>query len=229
MLTAAGSTRWGEPVSIAAGATRVTARLPSGPAIGLSAQVVGSLPSHQAVISVGGHGSYELAGSLSDAVVPGPWRLAGTSQGYAVYTFAKPPAPITASTTGGRPLTLKVLSSNTKSEQVSIDAPAASTIIRSVAWDSGWRATVSVNGGPARSVTVNSYHLVQQVRVPAGHDVVTFQYRPPHLLLGTVLSIGGVGVLLVLLGGWFVQRRRRQPTDAEDVPAPDPTPEVVSV
>jgi hypothetical protein len=78
-------------------------------------------------------------------------------------------------------------------------------------------------------VTVNSYHLVQQVRVPAGHDVVTFQYRPPHLLLGTVLSIGGVGVLLLLLGGWFVQRRRRQPTGAEDVPAPDPTPEVVAV
>ena len=48
----------------------------------------GSLPSQRAVISVAGH-PYELAGSLSSALVPGPWRLAGFSQGYAVFTLAQ--------------------------------------------------------------------------------------------------------------------------------------------
>ena len=63
---------------------------------------------------------------------------------------------------------MHVLSSTTKSEEIKVDAPSASTVIRSVAWDSGWLATVSVNGGPARSVPVTSFDLVQQVRIPAG-------------------------------------------------------------
>ena len=135
--------------------------------MGLSVQAVGSLPPHQSLISVDGH-TYELDGSLSTAVVPSHWNLAGTSQGYAVYTFDKPPAPITATTSSGRRLAVTVLSSTTKSEEIKVDAPSTSSVVRSVAWDSGWRATVSVNGGPARAVSVNSYDLVQQVRTSAG-------------------------------------------------------------
>ena len=76
----------------------VTGRHPAGAAIGLSVQVLtGSLPPQRAVISVAGH-PYELAGSLSSALVPGPWQLAGFSQGYAVFTLRKPAEPIVAST-----------------------------------------------------------------------------------------------------------------------------------
>jgi hypothetical protein len=171
--------------------------------------VVGSLPADQAVIAVGDH-SYELAGSLSSAVVPGPWHQAGTAQGYAVYTFAKSPTPITASTSTGRPLRVRVLSSTTKSEQVSVEAPTASSVIRSVAWDSGWQANISVNGGASRSATVHPFDLVQKVNIPAGHVVVTFHYRPPHLTLASLLSVGAVGVLLALLVAWLLARRRRR-------------------
>jgi hypothetical protein len=228
ILTADGSTRWGATVPVAAGVNGVTERLPRGHTIGLSVQVVGALPAHQAVIAIDGH-SYELAGSLSAAVVPGPWHQAGTSQGYVVYTFAKPPKPITASTSGGRPLDVSVVSSSTKSEEVRLDAPSSSIVIRSVAWDAGWRASVSVNGGPARAVAVSSFDLVQKVRVPPGHDVVTFHYRPPHLELATVLSVGAVGVLLLLLGDWLVLRRRRQPVGSDLAPAPERGPEAVPV
>ena len=61
-------------------------------------------------------------------------------------------------------------------------------MIRSVAWDSGWSATVSVNGGKAQTIPVKDFDLVQQVHIPAGDDVVSFHYRPPHLLLASVLS-----------------------------------------
>ena len=172
-LTANGSTRWGSAVAVPAGATTVTGRLPTGSAIGLSVQVsAGALPAQRAVIMVAGH-PYELGGSLSSALVPGPWQLAGFSQGYAVFTLRKPPEPIVASTAGGRRLPVQVLSSTTKSEQIRLDAPGPTTVVRSVAWDSGWTATVSVNGGRARTVPVNDFDLVQQVHIPAGDDLVT--------------------------------------------------------
>ncbi len=168
---------------------------------------------------------YELGGSLSSALVPGPWQLAGLSQGYAVFTLRKPPEPIVASTASGRRLPVRVLSSTTKSEQIRLVAPAPTTVVRSVAWDSGWTATVSVNGGKALSIPVNDFDLVQQVHVPAGDDVVTFHYRPKHLLLASILSLGAIAFLLAQLAVWLV-RRRRPRTQEQHAPV---VPEVAAV
>ena len=210
VLAADGSTRWGRSTAVRAGATRASAALPSGSWVGLSLQVLGgSIPSHRVVVTAEG-APYELGGALSSALMPGAWRVAGFSQGYAVFTSVKSSTPITALTTGGRALPVQVLSSTTKSEEIRVRAPTAAVVIRSVAWDAGWKGTVSVNGGPARTVTVQSHNLVQQIRVPAGDDLVTFHYRPPHLLVASVLSIGAVVVLLGLLVGWRVVRRRRR-------------------
>ena len=228
VLKADGSTSWGSTVSVGVGATRVVGHVPRGSAIGLSVQAVGSLPAHQAVIAVGDH-SYELAGSLSSAVVPGLWSQAGTAQGYVVYTFAKSPTPITASTAAGRPLPLKVLASTTKSEEISVDAPAGASVTRSVAWDSGWQADISVNGGSPYAVTVHSFDLVQRVYIPPGHVVLSFHYRPPHLTVASVLSIGALGLLLALLVGWFVVRRRRHPPDTASAHATEREAEAVTV
>ena len=164
-LTADGSTRWGAFVPVGAGSDRVTGPLPRVGAVGLAVQAVGSLPPQRAVVSVAGH-PYALAGSLSSALVPGPWHLAGFSQGYAVFTLPSAPVPISAVTATGRRLPVHVVSSSTKSEQIRVMAPAAARVIRSVAWDQGWSGTVSVNGGPERSVAVTSVDLVQQIRVP---------------------------------------------------------------
>ncbi len=175
----------------------------------------GSIPQERVIIAVDGR-PYELGGSLSSTLVPGEWRVAGFAQGYVVFTYAKPPSPISARTSAGAPLSVQVISSTTKSEQVRVDAPVASTVIRSVAWDSGWKGTVSVDGGTARSIPVTAYDLVQQVRIPAGDDVVTFHYRPPHLLAASVLSLGAVGLLVALLAGWLVVRRRRRRPSGRD-------------
>jgi hypothetical protein len=206
---------------VAAGARRVTGQVPGGHAIGLSVQAGGTVPAYRAVVGIGGD-AYELGGALSTAVTPGPWRLAGTSQGYAVFTSAKVPAPISATTTSGHPLHVQVVAESTKSETVRVDTPESATIVRSVAWDQGWKGSVSVNGAPARNVPVDSYDLVQRVQVPAGHDVVTFRYRPPHLVVASVLSLGAIGLLLALLVGWLVVRRRRRHDPA--VATPDARP-----
>ena len=215
-----GSTHWGTPVHVSAGTGSVTGQLPAGEAVSVSVRLdAGSLPPYIGVVTVAGH-AYELGGSLSSTIVPGPWHLAGLSQGYAVFTLQKPTTPLTATTNGGRQLPVRVISSTTKSEVVRIDAPAATSVLRSVAWDSGWRATVSVNGAAARRIPLNSVDLVQQVRIPPGNDLVTFHYEPKHLLLASVLSLGATGFLVVLLGGWVV-RRRRSAGDAPTTDAPE--------
>ena len=145
--------------------------------------------------------------------MPGPWRFVASSQGYALFTLQRAPVPIDAVTTAGRRLPVTVVSSSTKSEQIRVRTPSAATVIRSVAWDPGWTGSVSVNGGSTRSVPVSSFDLVQQIRIPPGNDLVTFHYRPPHLLLASLLSLGSCGFLIVLLVGWLVivfQRRRRK-------------------
>ncbi len=71
LLAPTGRRVGGLPVAVAGGRQRGDGRPPARHAIGLSVQVLaGSLPSQRAVISVAGH-PYELAGSLSSALVPG--------------------------------------------------------------------------------------------------------------------------------------------------------------
>ena len=102
-----------------------------------------------------------------------------------------------------------------------------------MAWDAGWTATVSVDGGKAQAIPVRDFDLVQRVHVPAGDDLVSFHYRPPHLLLASVLSVGATVLLVVLLGVWLVRRRRRRGARPEPAargaadPAPEDSPGVV--
>lgn len=219
-LRADGSTRWGAPEPVPPGASTVTGQHPVGAAIGLSAQVVtGSLPPQRAVISVAGH-PYELSGSLSSALVPGPWQLAGLSQGYAVFTLRKPAEPVAASTGKGRRLPTQIVASTTKSEDVRVHASSPSTLTRSVAWDSGWTATVSVDGGEAKSIPVNDFDLVQQVHIPVGDDLISFHYKPRHLLPASILSLGSIVFLLGLLTVWLVRLLRGRRSGPDGGPAP---------
>ena len=49
---------------------------------------------------------------------------------------------------------------------------------------------------------------------------MTFHYRPKHLLLASILSLGAIAFLLALLAAWLVRRRRprTQEHDAAVVP-----------
>jgi hypothetical protein len=58
---------------------------------------------------------------------------------------------------------------------------------------------------------MSAFGLVQQVRLPAGNDVVTFRYRPVRFVVAGVLSLGATLLLVVLLVVSVVRlwRRRR--------------------
>jgi hypothetical protein len=209
-LDAAGAITWGRPVHVAPGDEAVSGRVPPGPAFGLAVQVVsGQLPPHQADITVGSR-TYELDGSLSSAVRPGTWRQVGSVETYTLFVRDAPARPVYAVAAHGRPgPPVHIVSSGANSESVRIRASGTTTVVRDVAWDVGWRATVAVDGGEPRGITVARHGVIEQVRVPAGDDVLSFRYRPPHLYLAAGLS-GGALLLLLVLAVISVSRRVRR-------------------
>jgi len=94
------------------------------------------------------------------------------------------------------------------------------TLVRSMAWTTGWHATLQAvdpmtgrNTGAATNLTVRQYETVQRVAVPAaGTYVVTFTYRTSSAVLGLVVSSAAGTALLVwaLVEVIGVRRRRRR-------------------
>jgi hypothetical protein len=159
----------------------------------------GRLPPHQSVIVVGTQ-TYELDGALSSAVRPGPWHQQGAVDRYTLYVRTQAPASVHAVTQDHDPApAVTVLAQSDNTESIRVHATAPVVVVRNVAWDGGWRATVSSNGGPEVTVPVDKRGLVQQVALPAGTDVVRFSYQPRHWLVASVLSEGAALLLLLLV------------------------------
>ncbi|MGO8862831.1 MAG: hypothetical protein ACLQRH_19010, partial [Acidimicrobiales bacterium] len=233
-LDATGAVRWGPPVELAPGATSVGGTLPPVDGVGLAVQVLsGRLPAHQANIVVAGR-NYELDGSLSSAVTPGVWRLQGSVDDYSVFVRNRPPTPLYAIAAAHEPTPpIRVLSSGANSESIGVKASTPVVLVRDVAWDRGWHASVASDGGPSRAVAVSAHGLVQEVRLPAGNDVVTFHYRPPHWLVASALSEASALLLAILLVLALRRRVRLQRSAAlpagPAVPLPTPASAPVGV
>jgi hypothetical protein len=210
-LASGGGTNWGPPVSVARDARSVGSPLPRGNAVGLVVQVVsGRLPRHQSDIVIGQR-AYELDGALSSAVQPGPWRQQGSVDRYTLYVRTQAPTPVYAVARPGAPAPrVEVLAQSDNAESVRVRARAPVRVVRDVAWDGGWQASISSNGGPAETVPVVKHGLVQQVAVPAGSDIVTFSYQPRHWLVASVLSEGAALLLLLLLVECVLRRSSRR-------------------
>jgi hypothetical protein len=208
-VSASGTTRWGASVAVVAGALSAAGLLPPGPAAGLAVEVVsGTLPAYQATIRVGSR-AYELDGPLSNVVRPGRWRQQAAVDNYSLFVRTEAPHALYAVGRAGRPPPhVSVVSDGANAETIRVRTPFPAVVVRDVAWDVGWHASVTVNGGPPRTVRVAPRGLVEQVRLPAGLDVVTFTYRPPHWLVASTLSEGSSLILLVLAAVALWQFRR---------------------
>jgi hypothetical protein len=203
-----GATRWGPAVAVAPGAQEVNGALPPGNATGLAVQVVsGRLPPHQVVVLIGGR-AYELDGPLSGSVRPGAWRQQGSIDDYTLFVRTQPPTPLHAAAgTGGPAPRIEVLSSTANAESIRVRTSTRMVLVRDVGWDRGWHASISEDGGPSSAVAVTQHGLVQQVRLPAGTDVVTFKYSPPHWLVASALTEGSALLLIILLVDTVLRRR----------------------
>jgi len=140
-----------------------------------------------------------LDGALSAALDPRTWHQQGSVQGHPLFIRDQGPMPFRVITKGSQATPrIDVLSVNANVETIRLLASAPLVLVRSVAWDNGWKASVSVNGGGSKPAPMSAYGLVQQVHLPAGSDVVTFRYRPAHFVAAGVLSTGAVLFLVVL-------------------------------
>jgi hypothetical protein len=207
-IRATGTVRWGPPVTVAAGARGAEGALPVGAADGLAVEVVsGRLPAQQATITVGSR-RYELDGALSAAVRPGQWRQRATADGYTLLVRNAAPHGVYAIGSHGAPAaSVSVRSNSVNATSIEVRSTHRVVVVRDVAFDVGWHAAVSVDGGPPRQVGVAPDGLVQQVTLPAGNDAVTFAYQPPHWVLASTLSELAALVLLALLAAYLVRRR----------------------
>jgi len=103
-------------------------------------------------------------------------------------------------------------------QTITVHAVGPVVLERSVAWTTGWKASVQMVGaggaGPSRSLTVRRNGVLQEVSLPGpGEYRVTFRYRPAAALVGLVVSALAAAALLAwsaleLLGA----RRRRRGT-----------------
>jgi hypothetical protein len=208
-IGATGTVRWGRPVTVAAGARDAEGPLPAGAAGGLAVDVLsGRLPAQQAAITVGAR-RYELDGALSSAVRPGQWRQQDSADGYTLLVRHTAPHGVYAiGSDGATAPSVSVRSISANATSIEIRSTRREVVVRDVAFDVGWHATVSVDGGPPRQVRVAPHGLVQQVTLPEGTDAVTFTYQPPHWVLASTLSELSGLVLLALLAAYLVRRRR---------------------
>ena len=94
---------------------------------------------------------------------------------------------------------------------VSVHAYEPVTLVRSMAYLPGWRATaLNTTTGKSEALKVSRNGLVQQVTVPKGVWVVHFHYRAPYIEVSLAASVVGV-VLIIGVGAYLLvdDRRRR--------------------
>ncbi len=110
------------------------------------------------------------------------------------------------------------------SQRIAVHAAGPIGLVRSVAWTTGWRATVQpvdprsgrATGAPS-PVTVRRSGAVQEVALASGTYVVTFTYRPAPALVGSAVSgVTGAAVVGWAVAEWIGVRRRARRSSAPD-------------
>ena len=164
-------------------------------------------------------GDVALNGRMQYGVTWPHWKFTGTIGPFGVFQNADPqgwawargpagtpPMPGT-SVTAGAP-------GQDGGQRITVHATSATTLVRSVAWSPGWRATIRQGDQQPSEASVVQDGTVQAVSLPgAGDYVVTFTYAPGSATAG--LAVSAVAALALALWAAYeltgVFRRRRRP------------------
>jgi hypothetical protein len=225
-----GGTRWlaGSAVRVAPGGGTITFSLPTvQPAAGLVVENrgTGSMAVGVPMVTTTQTGAVLLNGPLQAWVTAPHWVYTGTIGQLGVFHNSRAKGWAWARATGGgaAPAGTRVSApapSLDGSQRITVAATGPTTVVRSMAWATGWHASIQpvdpTSGAPTGSATpavVQPSGVLQQVDLAkAGTYVVTFTYRSGSAEVGLAVS-AAAGVALI---GWVVaeavgSRRRRRP------------------
>jgi hypothetical protein len=156
--------------------------------------------------------SYELDTPFQLALSTSSWRLATTVGTLAVFRANHVLGPDWLEHRAKGSRVTKVRSALWGDSWVSVRTSSPVTLVRSMAYLPGWRATaVNDSTGLSIALTVRRSGIVQAVTVPAGRWTVHFHYHAPYIEMGLVVSIAST--LLWGAGGTLLWRRRRGRND----------------
>jgi hypothetical protein len=246
-ITPAGSVDWQSPQRLVGptaggGGQTVSIGVPAAPCVGLEVQLLSgpSLGPLQLAVRADNR-SYEVNGSLEIELTPLSWTSVGKADDFAVFRTIEAPEPAWVQRIGseaggprlGAAVHVVAQSDDTATIEVSTKAPAL--LVRSMAWDPGWRAEIASGPGAsddlrgtgpangalagAAASTVQRLGLVQAVRIPAGMSVVRFSYEPQGFSMGLALSSASVAASALACLAFVLSNRRRRRRAPGDDPA----------
>ncbi len=202
---------WVDPPVTVDGTTTASVAVPATAASGIVLAVAGPGPAPgppllvgRAVLRTEGQGTYRLDGSLVDDLTLPTWHFAGMIGPFSVFENTAAAGRVWVENPAG---SARIVSDTPWGDQtIRVESPSPTVLVRSVAYDPGWRATLGTSDLP-----VSRLDLLQQVQVPAGTHLVTFRYRSPHLSTGAaVTTLGAVLVVVLVVGPRLLGRRRRR-------------------
>jgi hypothetical protein len=170
--------------------------------------------------TVGRH--FEMDGAMQSALRDASFCFVGYRQELAVFRTTatrrlvwiegpRATSPVAAPVPTALGSARRVTSTTWGDETDAVTTRRATTLVRSEAYDAGWRVSVrNTNSGRTRSLHVIRLGLVEGVRLPAGSYAVTWTYRPDSVTAGLYGSLAGAVVVITAGSSWWWARRRRR-------------------
>jgi hypothetical protein len=156
--------------------------------------------------------TYDLNSPMQEALDTSFWRLSDTVGTFSVFKAAalKPSVWLTSSSNG---TVSHVKDAAYGDTWVDVNATSPVTLVRSMAYLPGWRATaLNTTTGKSEALKVSRNGLIQQVTVPSGDWRIHFHYHAPYIELSLAASIVGV-VLILGVGAYLIVDVRRRRDD----------------
>lgn len=156
--------------------------------------------------------TYDLNSPMQEALDSYHWRLSDTVGTFSVFK-AETVKPTVWLTPSSRGTVSHVKNAAYGDTWLDVHATTRVTLVRSVAYLPGWRATaVNTTTGKSEALTVRRNGLIQDVSVGRGTWSVHFHYHAPYIEVSLAATVVGV-VLIAGVGAWLVLDERRRHKD----------------
>lgn len=246
LVRPSGSIDWRPTQRLAVHSSAVEVRLPRLKSTGLVLRLLSgaNLEGPQLAIEADGR-PYVVNGPLARAMTPASWRYVGQKDHFTVFRTGYLPekawvqAPGTFEVAAHLNATVDILAQSTDSATIAVRAPRDSILVRSDAWEAGWRAKIvsgtaasrylratkagksdHLSGGPLEPV--RQVGAMQGLGIPAGLSVVQFSYTAEGFSKGLVIAAATLLATIASIPvAMSLARRRRRgrgraPTSSAD-------------